>query len=65
MVVALIITALIATRDFHGVSSQRIGEIVNFCIDDQEINARTLKGDMFMNFLRDSVFELRLVCKAI
>ena len=60
-VVALIITALIATRDFHGVSLQRIGEIVNFCTDDQEINARTLKGKMFTNFLRESVFEACLL----
>ena len=55
--VVLIITALIATRDFRGVSSKRIGEIINSCIDDLEIKAHTLKGDMFMHFLRESVFE--------
>ena len=56
-VVVLITMALIATRDFHRVSSKRIGEIVNSCINDLEIKAHTLKGDMFMNFLRESVFE--------
>ena len=49
--------ALIATRDFHRVSSKRIGEIVNSCINDLEIKAHTLMGDMFTNFLRESVFE--------
>ena len=44
-------------RDFHKVSSKRIGEIVNSCIDDLEIEAHTLKGDMFMHFLRESVFD--------
>ena len=56
-VVVFIIMALIATRDFNGVSSKWIGEIVNSCIDDQEIKAHTLKRDMIMNFLRESVFE--------
>ena len=39
------------------VSSKTIGEIVNSCIDDLQIKAHTLKGDMFINFLRESVFE--------
>ena len=56
-VVVLIIMVLIATGDFHGVSSKRIGEIVNSCTNEQEIKAHTLKTDMFMNFLRESVFE--------
>ena len=43
-VVVLITMALIATQDFHRVSSQRIGEIVNSCIDDLEIKAHALKG---------------------
>ena len=49
--------ALIATQDFHSVSSKRIGETVNSGIDDLEIKAHTLKGDMFMQFLRETVFE--------
>ena len=56
-VVALITMALIATRDFHRVSSKRIGEIVNPCIDNLEIKAHTLKGDMCMHFVREIVFE--------
>ena len=36
-VVVLITMALISTRDFHRVSSKRIGEIVNSCINDLEI----------------------------
>ena len=48
--------ALIATWDFHRVSSKRIGEIANSCFDDLEIMAHTLKEDMFRNFLRESVF---------
>ena len=54
--------ALIAMRDFHRFSSKRIGEIINSCIDDGEINAHKLKGDMFMHFLRlrESVFEVCL-----
>ena len=59
-VVVLITMALIATRDFHRVSSKRIGEIVNSCINDLEIKAHTLMGDMFTNFLRQSVFEALL-----
>ena len=55
--VVLIIMALTATGDFHGVSSMRIREIVYSCINDQEIKAHTLKTDMFMNFLRESAFE--------
>ena len=58
-VVVLIAMALIATRDFHRVSSKRIGEIVNSCINDLEIKAHSLMGDMFTNFLRESV------CKAV
>ena len=49
--------ALIAKQDFHKFSSKRIGEIVNSCINDLEIKAHTLKRDMIMNFLRESVFE--------
>ena len=56
-VVVLITMNLIATQDFHRVSSKTIGEIVNSCIDDLEIKVLTLKGDMFMHFLRESVFE--------
>ena len=56
-VVVLITMALIATHDFHRVSSKMIGEIVNSCIDDLEIKAHKLKGDMFMHFLKESVFE--------
>ena len=57
-VVVLITMALIAIRDFHRVSSKKkIGEIVNSCIDDLEIKAHTLKRDVFMHFLRESVFE--------
>ena len=55
--VVLIIMAQITTRDFHRVASKRIGEIVNSWIDDVEIKAHTLKGDMIMNFLKKSVFE--------
>ena len=40
-----------------------IGEIVNLCIDDLEIKAHTLKGDMFMHFLKESVFET--CCKSV
>ena len=53
-VVVLITLALIATRYFHRVSSK------NSCIYDLEIQAHTLKGDMFMNFLTESVFEAYL-----
>ena len=56
-VVVLITMALIATQDFQRVSSKRIGEIVNSYIDVQLFKAHTLKGDMFMHFLRESVFE--------
>ena len=56
-VVVLITMALIAMRDFHRVLSKRVGEIINYCIDDLEINAHTLKGDMIMHFLRESVFQ--------
>ena len=62
-VVVLITMALIATRDFHRVSSKRIGEIVNSCINDLEIKAHTLKGDMFMNSSEKA--DMRLVCKAV
>ena len=55
--VVLITMALIATWDFHRVSSRRIGEIINSCINDLEINAHTLMGDMFTSFLKESVFE--------
>ena len=48
-VVVSIAMALIATRDFHRVSSK------NSCINDLEIKANTLKGNMFMNFLRENV----------
>ena len=57
LVAVLITMALIAMRDIHRVSSKRIGEIVNSCTNDLQIKAHTLKGDMFMNFLRESVFE--------
>ena len=53
----LMTTALIAMQDLHRVSSKMIGEIINSCINDLEIYAHTLKGDMFMHFLRESVFE--------
>ena len=56
-VVVLITVAPITTRDFHRVSSKRIGEIVNSCIDYLEIKAHTLKGDTFMHLLKESVFE--------
>ena len=56
-VVVFITMALIATQDLHRVSSKRIGEIVNSCIDDLEIKAHTLKGDTFMHLRKDSVFE--------
>ena len=59
-IVVLITMALIATQDFHRVSSKRIGEIVNSCIDDLEIKAHMLRGDMCMNFLRESVFVASL-----
>ena len=49
--------ALNAMRDFYRVSSKRIGEIVNSSIDDLEIKAHTLMGDMFMHLLRESVFQ--------
>ena len=49
--------ALIAMRDFHRVSLKKIGETINSCIDDLEIKTHTLKGDMFMHFLRERVFE--------
>ena len=54
-VVVFITIALIATWDFHKVSSKRIGEIVNSCINDLEIKAHTQMGDMFTNFSRESV----------
>ena len=44
-VVVLITMALIATRDFHRVSSKRTGE------------SHLLKGDTFMHLLKDSVSE--------
>ena len=53
--------ALIATRDFHRVSSNRIGEIVNSRIVVLEIEAHTLKGDMFESFLRERLFEACLL----
>ena len=53
--------ALIAMRDFHRVSSKRIGEIVNSCIDDLEIKAHKLKGDRFMHLLKGSVFKACLL----
>ena len=56
-VVVLITMALIAMRDFHRVLSKKIEEIINSCIDDLEISAHTLKGDTFMHFLGESVFE--------
>ena len=56
-IVVLITMALIATRDFHRVSSKRIGEIVNSSINDREIKAHTIMGDMLTNFLGESVFE--------
>ena len=56
-VVALIPMALIATRYFHSVSSKRIGETLNSCINDLEIKSHTLKEDMFMNYLRESVLK--------
>ena len=56
-IVVIITLALIATQDFHRVLSKKDWEIVNSCIDDLEIGAHTLKGDMFMHFLRESVFE--------
>ena len=56
-VVVLITMALISTQDFHRVSSKRIGELVVSCMDDQEIKAHSLKGDMFRHFLRESVSE--------
>ena len=58
-VVVLITMALIAMRDFHRASSKRIGEIINSCINDLEINTHA-KGDTFMHFLRESVFEAYL-----
>ena len=57
LVVVLITMALIATQDFLRVSSKRIGEIVNLCIDDLEIKAHMQMVDMFMHFLRESEFE--------
>ena len=56
-VVVLFTMALIAIRDFHRVSLKKIGETINSCIDDLEIKTHTLKGDMFMHFLRERVFE--------
>ena len=53
-VVVLITMALIATQDFHRVH-QKIPASV--AIDDLKIKVHTLKGDIFMNFLRKSVFE--------
>ena len=49
-----------SSRDFRGVSSKMIGEIVNSCIDDLEIKAHTLKGDAFMHLLKEGVFEASL-----
>ena len=54
-VVVSITMALIAMQDFHRVSSKTIGEIINSCIDDLEINAHTLNRDVFMHFLGESV----------
>ena len=62
-VVALIAMALIATKDFHRVLSKRIGEIVNSCIDDLEINAHTIKGDMLC--ICSKKVCLTIVCKAV
>ena len=56
-VVVIITMAPSATRDFHTVSSKRIGEIVNSCIDDLETKPHTLKGYTFMHSLKESVFE--------
>ena len=53
---------LIATWDLR-VLSKRIGEIVNYYINDLEIKADTLKGDMFMNSSEKA--DMRLVCKAV
>ena len=39
---------------------KRIGGVFNSRINDQEIQARTLKRDMFMKILRESVFEVCL-----
>ena len=57
LVVVLITMALIAMRDFQRVSSKRIGEIVNSCINDLEIKAHTLMEDTFMHLLIESVFQ--------
>ena len=59
-VVVLITMALIATRDFRRVSSKRIGEIVNFCVDDLEIKAHMLKGDTFMHLLISDTSDISI-----
>ena len=51
-VVVFITMALIAISDFR-----RLGEIINSCINNLEINAHTLKRDVFIHFIRESVFE--------
>ena len=38
-----------------------IGEIVNFCGNNQAIKAHTLKGDMFMHFLKENVLGYKAV----
>ena len=55
-IVVLIAMALIATRDFHSFIKKdwRNGRFLHR--DDLEIKAHTLKRDMFMHFLRESVF---------
>ena len=55
--------ALIATRDFHRVLKKRVGEIVHSYVDDLEIKAQTLQGNMLINSTEKVC--LRLVCKAI
>ena len=59
-VVALITMALISTRSFHSVSSKSIGETVNSCINDLEIKSHTLKEDIFIISLRESVLKVFL-----
>ena len=39
--------------------------MVNSCIEDLEIKAHTLKGNMFMHFLRENVFEACLSVKQL
>ena len=42
-VVVSVTMALIATRDFQRVSSKKMGEIINSCIDGLQIKAHTLR----------------------